>query len=407
MKEQLKQIMKISKNTEFYSSLFNENKLNIDDLDETEFSNIPIITKQFFRENTYKFINSKLVTNANKHQIKTIRTSGSTGKFTEIFWLNDDFNRSNIVLWRLREKWYGITPASKCVSFNSSVYNGNRIEKAEKIKYYSQNMLGFSKFWMSDSDFLDYLNEMEKYQPDWMLIQPSTCLKLIDVLKKNNLQISKSIKYIELNGEFCTIALENYIRSFFRIQVANMYGANEVNAIAYECPHHNMHVLEDNVYLESVDYNGHNVAIVTSLKNTAMPLIRYNLDDEISLEKKVMCTCGLRSDIIRIFKGRAADLVSLSENHYVSPYIVVYAIERINSIIGNAILQFQILKKGNKITVVIVLNDKFEGWGETIKTELLNELNNNVVSRDINFDVLIQKDIICDYKHKFQMVIID
>ena len=32
--------------------------------------------------------------------------------------------------------------------------------------------------------------------------------------------------------------------------IANMYGSEEMNGIAIECPFHNMHVISENVYVE-------------------------------------------------------------------------------------------------------------------------------------------------------------
>lgn len=325
MNKSLEKIVKIANNTAYYHSIFKEKNV-IGGLTEQSFQSIPITNKSDFEASNISLLDFQHFVEK-KHIIKTYRTSGSTGKFTEIYWLNDDFYKSNLSLWRLRYKWYGILPNSKCVSFNSSIYNGNRVERAERIKYYTKYLIGFSKFWMNDQDFIDYFAEMERYNPEWLLIQPSTCLRLIEVKKKYGLKLCPSIRYVELNGELAVLELEEYVREELGITVANMYGATEVNAIAFECPFHHMHVISDNVYLEDVIIDNNHHAIVTSLTNTIMPIIRYDLNDEIELsEKETECECGLKSPIVTVIKGRVTENIRYGQN-CISPYVIIHAIE--------------------------------------------------------------------------------
>lgn len=44
-------------------------------------------------------------------------------------------------------------------------------------------------------------------------------------------------------------------KEHFNCQIANQYGANAFNIIAYECPHGHMNILESNVYVEEVGSN--------------------------------------------------------------------------------------------------------------------------------------------------------
>lgn len=407
MDESLKSVLRIAAKTKFYRVKYGEQGIDLDNDSRIDFQNVPIITKKEVQQNLEDCVNKSVVNAGNKHLLKIIRTTGSTGKFIELTWLNDDFQKSNLELWRLRRKWYGIMPSSKCVCFNSSVYNGNRIEKAEKMRLYSRSMYGFSKFWMEDEDIISYFNEMLKYEPEWLLIQPSTCLRLIEVMDKYGLSLPSSLKYVELNGEMVIADTEDYIRRKFNVAVANMYGANEVNGIALECPCHKMHVLEKNVFLESKDVGGVKTAIVTSLKNTALPIIRYNLEDEIEIDDEKECGCGLCSKTIRVLGGRTVEREKLSNTRYLSPYIFVYGVERLNAQMGNPILQFQIHKQSNVLTIVMVVKPEYEGWKNTIIREFNHELEEHVRRANIEIKTEITTESIFDSEKKYRMVVDD
>ena len=80
-----------------------------------------------------------------------------------------------------------------------------------------------------------------------------------------------------------------------------MYGSEEINGIAYECPKHHMHVLEDNVFIEvktnkGIFRHGEGEAIITNLNNFGMPLIRYNQGDVIVLDNNDIQCVGNNSE---------------------------------------------------------------------------------------------------------------
>ncbi len=86
--------------------------------------------------------------------------------------------------------------------------------------------------------------------------------------------------------------------------MASYYGANEFHSIAYECPYGNMHLMSGNVYVEVLNDNKECVAgeegevYVTSLTNSVMPLIRYQIGDRGKIEAGKKCMCGNHSPVI-------------------------------------------------------------------------------------------------------------
>ena len=68
------------------------------------------------------------------------RTSGSTGKYMEIWWKKEDYNKSMLPLWYYRKKYYGISPEDKMCYF----FTIQNVEN-EKKSFLRKSELGFSK----------------------------------------------------------------------------------------------------------------------------------------------------------------------------------------------------------------------------------------------------------------------
>ena len=96
----------------------------------------------------------------------------------------------------------------------------------------------------------------------------------------NKCEIPPELKYIEFSGELLTDEVREMTKTIFNCNIANQYGANEVNSIAYECPYGNLHVMKSNVYVEIADEYDNAIkdecegrVLLTSLTNSVMPFI--------------------------------------------------------------------------------------------------------------------------------------
>lgn len=105
---------------------------------------------------------------------------------------------------------------------------------------------------LSESKVLEIYNKMLDFNPKWMIVQPSIILLFINVLKAHDLSPLPDLKYIELTGERITGGAKSFIADFFGCKVADQYGCYEANSIAYECPYGGLHVMTENVYVETV-----------------------------------------------------------------------------------------------------------------------------------------------------------
>lgn len=124
------------------------------------------------------------------------------------------------------------------------------------------------------------------------MLQPGMAMLLCKCMDIYDLPKIESVQYIEFSGEILTEEIRQAVGEHFGCQMANQYGVNEFNSIAYECPYGNMHLMSGNVYVEVLNEDRKCVVgkegevYVRSLTNSAMPLIRYRIGDRGKLEIK-------------------------------------------------------------------------------------------------------------------------
>ena len=333
-----------------------------------------ILTKQDIQTKSIDIINSDYH-NLDINALKVARTSGSTGQPLEVFWSSNEMMRSNLCLWRLRKKYYNIFPNSKCASFHSILYNQSIPMDAGQIEILNNNVnISFSKFFLEENDIRLYLQEMERFGVEWLLIQPSIAQKLYDYLNTSGTKLPPKIKYIELNGENISKVTEKKFKDFFEVNVANLYGANEVNAIAYECPFGHMHILEDNVLVQlyNAEIKGKETSgniVVSSLTNSVFPIIGYDLGDKVCVEN-LSCPCGNPARVIKEIYGRKTDEIEVNGKS-IDPFCLTYCVENINSRFGNPIRQFKVVFSNNELTLLLEIYPNYSFWKESISTEII------------------------------------
>lgn len=152
-------------------------------------------------------------------------------------------------------------------------------------------------------------------------------------------------------GEFLSDAVRDEIQSFFKkARIVNQYGCREMRLIAIECEQGNMHCIDENVFVEflidgrPVEPGEKGKIYVTSLKNYAMPLIRYELGD-IGCFCNTSCLCGDNRKVIRISAGRDNDYIKMRDKSKVSSVIFWGAVNYINQKMFNCVISFSVVQK--------------------------------------------------------------
>jgi len=108
----------------------------------------------------------------------------------------------------------------------------------------------------------------------------------------------------------------------FGVHVADHYAMGECMALTFGCPIGNgSHLNADLAYLEVVDADYRPVppgtrgrrVLITNLYNRVQPLIRYEIDDVITLSARP-CPCGSNLPVIESIEGRTPDIFWVSQD---------------------------------------------------------------------------------------------
>jgi phenylacetate-CoA ligase len=116
----------------------------------------------------------------------------------------------------------------------------------------------------------------------------------------------------------------------FGVEPLDVYAANEVGPIAWECPVHRgaLHLNDDTQITEIVDDEGRRVplgtsgqVVVTQLLCTAQPLIRYRIGD-ISSFRPEPCECGRGLRLMDPVEGRSYHIIRAPDGSVINTITV-------------------------------------------------------------------------------------
>nr|WP_237330493.1 AMP-binding protein [Streptomyces sp. BA2] len=120
-----------------------------------------------------------------------------------------------------------------------------------------------------------------------------------------------ALRALFVGGEPLTSARRGRISRLWGVPVIEEYGSTETGSLAGECRHGRMHLWADRALFEvydprtgTVSAEGEGELVVTPLFREAMPLLRYNLEDNVSVSYDD-CACGWGLPTVRVL-GRAA-----------------------------------------------------------------------------------------------------
>lgn len=366
--------------------------------EEIDFAAIPLTTKNQMQQ----YWNEDTLSSLLRQKGHLSETSGTTGIPMKVFWSEEEYLHSNFYTWRLRQKWYGITPAMKYCTFHSCIATDKSTETFDALVINQGRTLSLGRYVYTKEIVAKYIALIDDFEAKWILAPPSILCLLAGQMIKENICLSK-IKYIEFNGEFVdSVAIEVVKKAFPRAKIANLYGSTEFNGIALSCPFGKLHILKDNVYVESIEENNEPLLYITGLINTRMPFIRYRIGD-IGRVTTDICRCGCVGPFLDLKRGRASELIRMKNNLLFDPSAFNNIIHSINKK-HHRIAQFQIqVNSLSEIEIVLLLTStKWEC--AKIEEEVLSICKN--LNARINYKVRFVHDELCMYNSNNKFVFI-
>lgn len=345
-KEKIINVLNKASKTNYYKQLFEQYAPNFNKLDSySDFMKIPILTKELYEQNKFDMIDSCY--DIDKEYYCDLRcdfnekkrylwdkglyvkvTSGSTGRPIEIFKTQKAINREYMGLNLYRKR------------INLHLPNGNFIwiwpvnSYTKKYFYdtteqfYRVNSFGWQYIIdeYSEETFEMVYKFIKSHEISWITASPSFLYNFAHYIEKREYELMFS--YIECHSEMLYSWQSEYIEYIFNSKPLSVYSSNEIQFMAMQCKCGNMHVINNNVFIEILS-NGNNAdfgkVVATSLCSTELPFIRYELGD-IGAWVTKSCNCGLETPVIRLSGFRENDMLICKNGVRFEPFVITDAI---------------------------------------------------------------------------------
>ncbi|MEW6514162.1 MAG: phenylacetate--CoA ligase family protein [Pseudomonadota bacterium] len=172
---------------------------------------------------------------------------------------------------------------------------------------------------------LDIRTDVDK-QVDWLLEQranylltfPTNARALAEACLKRGVHFDGLLEVRTL-GETVDQELRDLCREAWGVKLVDIYSACEIGYIALQCPvNEHYHAQSESLLVEVLDKNNQPCQageigriVVSTLHNSMMPLIRYELLDYA--EVGPTCSCGRGLPVLKRIMGRQRNLVALPD----------------------------------------------------------------------------------------------
>ncbi|GAB4244536.1 MAG: phenylacetate--CoA ligase family protein [Acidobacteriota bacterium] len=285
---------------------------------------LPLLTKEIVRRRGRHLV----ARNARRFHPRTYSTTGTSGEPLH-FLLDAEANALEFVYYWRHWGWGGFRLGTRFAEISNHYFLCHR-DRVESPYYYQPHL--------------------RRLLLNGLLLAPKTAGALAHALQSHRIRFLKGLAgalhafvlslreagWSELpltcvfsTGEVLTPWQRAAIESFFRCRALDSYGHMERTVAVSECPAGGYHVNEDYGLLQlehSEPSNGRPRARVigTGLYNRAMPLLRYEVGDEVEpAPDETPCSCGRTFPLIRRVLGRSRDVIRAPDGRYVTGLFLV------------------------------------------------------------------------------------
>jgi phenylacetate-coenzyme A ligase PaaK-like adenylate-forming protein len=300
--------------------------------------------------------------------------------------------------------WYrmGWRPGEKILVFYpKNTYNIDDLAKFNKIGW----LTGFKihLFDRIDKDSIAGLvDELNSFKPKMLLVFPSPLNMIAETIRKYKLPLKHHPELINTSGEtFFDCQRKNIADVFTRSKVEDSYGSVELGEIAHETTN-GLEVFSNVSYIETApNENGKPEMIVTSLKMTEFPFIRYKMKDIADIEFRQDAN-GRESYVLSNIEGKDSNYILSHSGQRFYPSFFNQFVNRLNEKFNNAIAEIKVFERGQKEMEVqyIVRENADRDAIRDATCQLLNE----EMGAGMEYQVKFVEFIDHDYRRKYRVI---
>jgi phenylacetate-CoA ligase len=295
-------------NSPFYRRRFEEAGLGPDDVKGLDdIARLPVLTKEEVREN----LGQLAVGGGPQDREQMVHTSGTTGGGLRFASTARAVREQWAVWWRYR-RWHGIERGTWCGHFagRSVVPLSQQLPPFWRYNRPGRQII-FSGYHMSPASLGAYVDELRRRKPPWLHGYPSLLALVAAHVVESKADLGYEIRWITTGAENLLPHQSDVISRAFGVRPVQHYGMAEAVANISECDRGALHVDEDFAAVEFVPQDSGMHAIVgTNFTNPLTPLLRYRVEDLVTLDGGD-CGCGRPGRVVSRIDGRMEDYVVL------------------------------------------------------------------------------------------------
>lgn len=367
-------------NSKFYRDFYIEHGIGIDDIKSiNDIEKLPILTKDIVRSNIDK------IRIGNRRYMQKVSTSGTTGNALFIYQ-----SYSSVLM----EQAYVTTYRRMCgfkVGERLASLRGHLDSKDFRLKIHVANTLFLSSYQINQSRISEYYKELEKFSPKAIEGYPSSIYNLCCILKENSLKLNIPICFT--SSETLYDFQRNIIQEVLNCEIFDWYGCTEHTiALGEDINHNGFFEVPGYSYNEFQE----NCIITTSFINRDFPLIRYKVNDKITLKENYLKSKAT-DPIVSHIEGRTESFVIAKDN---TKYSRMMLFRGISNIKLAQIVQWKV----GEIDINVVT---YEPLSQKEKQTITNNIEEKFGKGNIDYSInnVKETDIIYTARGKFNMVI--
>lgn len=156
-------------------------------------------------------------------------------------------------------------------------------------------------------DMTEHIATLRTYQPTVLVAPPSVLGVLADAVTHGELQLQPT-KVIAVAEVLTAFDERRFKEVFHQNIIFQAYQCTE-GFLGYTCPHGSLHLNEDVAYFEKEFLDDTRfIPIITDFRHRTQPIVRYRLNDVLTLAADQECACSQATTILVKIEGREDDV---------------------------------------------------------------------------------------------------
>jgi phenylacetate-coenzyme A ligase PaaK-like adenylate-forming protein len=246
------------------------------------------------------------------------------------------------------------------------------------------------------------VKDINRYKPKLLLVFPSPMNMIAHTIRKHGLKLTHHPELINVSGEtFFDCQRRNIESVFTRSKVEDSYGSVELGELAHETDH-GLEIFANVAYVETEPNEaGQPEMIITRLKLTDFPFIRYKMKDIADVEFR-QYPDGTEKYVITKIEGKDSNFIMSDRGERFYPSFFNNFVNELNRIVNQSVIEIKVYERGRRsLEIQYILNDSsFEDQVDVATRRLISERMSNSMDCTVHFVDFIDHD----YRRKYRVI---